>query len=288
MLAYAGLSGDETRARSLQRHRYDPRSSSPRRCREVVGDRDRRQRGGGCRKKLPAQRGVQLPVHPGGHPARGWPAIDAAAGGGDHRPAAGRAWPGRCVAQVLRLAPPRIVYVSCNPATLARDLAMLKRGYEVLEIQPLRHVSAHLSRRSRSHDWQRDDERQGRPIERPWCFHAGLLQAFTSDDPGRRFGRPHGSDHRRWSQPHVELVQAESAAEAQIARRSHGARTSSAFAASGSTTSRRWPPAAPSRRQPSALRSPALPRSARPATTPRPAPAGGSAFSTTWRWRSRR
>jgi 23S rRNA (uracil1939-C5)-methyltransferase len=41
------------------------------------------------------------------------------------------------VEQVLQMAPERIVYVSCNPATLARDLAMLKEHYEVLEIQPV-------------------------------------------------------------------------------------------------------------------------------------------------------
>jgi 23S rRNA (uracil1939-C5)-methyltransferase len=39
--------------------------------------------------------------------------------------------------QVLRLAPERIVYVSCNPATLARDLALLQPHYQALEIQPI-------------------------------------------------------------------------------------------------------------------------------------------------------
>jgi 23S rRNA (uracil1939-C5)-methyltransferase len=50
-------------------------------------------------------------------------------------PRAGMA--GDVVAQVMALAPERIVYVSCNPATLARDLALLKEAYAVLEIQPL-------------------------------------------------------------------------------------------------------------------------------------------------------
>jgi 23S rRNA (uracil1939-C5)-methyltransferase len=41
------------------------------------------------------------------------------------------------VQQVLAMAPGRIVYVSCNPATLARDLVMLKEGYAVQEAQPI-------------------------------------------------------------------------------------------------------------------------------------------------------
>ena len=41
------------------------------------------------------------------------------------------------VKQVLTLAPERIVYVSCNPATLARDLGLMQAQYEVKEVQPV-------------------------------------------------------------------------------------------------------------------------------------------------------
>ncbi|MBW2490944.1 MAG: 23S rRNA (uracil(1939)-C(5))-methyltransferase RlmD [Deltaproteobacteria bacterium] len=41
------------------------------------------------------------------------------------------------VHKILELAPSRIVYVSCNPATMARDFGMLKENYSVLEVQPV-------------------------------------------------------------------------------------------------------------------------------------------------------
>lgn len=43
----------------------------------------------------------------------------------------------RVVERMLALAPERIVYVSCNPGTQARDLALLSADYELSEIQPV-------------------------------------------------------------------------------------------------------------------------------------------------------
>lgn len=41
------------------------------------------------------------------------------------------------VAQLLKLSPSRIVYVSCNSATQARDLALMDETYRVVEVQPV-------------------------------------------------------------------------------------------------------------------------------------------------------
>ena len=38
---------------------------------------------------------------------------------------------------ILRAEPSTIVYVSCNPATQARDLALLDSKYRVIEVQPV-------------------------------------------------------------------------------------------------------------------------------------------------------
>jgi 23S rRNA (uracil1939-C5)-methyltransferase len=62
------------------------------------------------------------------------------------------------LARVMELSAERIVYVSCNPATLARDLEEMSQDYEVIEVQPVDmfphtfHIEAvaKLQRRKRS------------------------------------------------------------------------------------------------------------------------------------------
>ena len=41
------------------------------------------------------------------------------------------------VQQLFELAAPKIVYVSCNSATQARDLALLDTQYQVAKVQPV-------------------------------------------------------------------------------------------------------------------------------------------------------
>ena len=43
----------------------------------------------------------------------------------------------KVVEQLLKLSPPKIVYVSCNSATQARDLALMKEDYSIKTVQPV-------------------------------------------------------------------------------------------------------------------------------------------------------
>ncbi len=42
----------------------------------------------------------------------------------------------KVIDQIMGLLPDRIIYMSCNPATMARDVALLKERYRVAEVQP--------------------------------------------------------------------------------------------------------------------------------------------------------
>jgi 23S rRNA (uracil1939-C5)-methyltransferase len=41
------------------------------------------------------------------------------------------------VEQILKIAPEKVVYVSCNSATQARDLALMKEQYKIVKVQPV-------------------------------------------------------------------------------------------------------------------------------------------------------
>lgn len=43
----------------------------------------------------------------------------------------------KALEQIVHLSPERIIYVSCNPATLARDIELLKEYYTLKEVQPI-------------------------------------------------------------------------------------------------------------------------------------------------------
>lgn len=43
----------------------------------------------------------------------------------------------RVVKQIAKIAPEKIIYVSCNPSTQARDLALLKEDYKIEKLQPV-------------------------------------------------------------------------------------------------------------------------------------------------------
>jgi 23S rRNA (uracil1939-C5)-methyltransferase len=43
----------------------------------------------------------------------------------------------KVVRQILNAGPEKIIYVSCNPATQARDIAIMHEKYDLLKIQPV-------------------------------------------------------------------------------------------------------------------------------------------------------
>jgi len=43
----------------------------------------------------------------------------------------------KVVKQIMKVAPKKVVYVSCNPATQARDLALMMEQYKIEKVQPV-------------------------------------------------------------------------------------------------------------------------------------------------------
>ena len=43
----------------------------------------------------------------------------------------------KVIEQILKITPSRIIYISCNSATQARDIALMNNKYKITKIQPI-------------------------------------------------------------------------------------------------------------------------------------------------------
>ena len=113
-------------------------------------------RASGARRARPAQRAPQRHRQrrvPRRRPRRGAGCRTAAVAAGTLHARAARSAAGsaraRCWPTVARLAPQRLLYISCHPGSLARDLGVLvhEHGFDARGGRRGRHVSAHGARR---------------------------------------------------------------------------------------------------------------------------------------------
>jgi len=44
---------------------------------------------------------------------------------------------GEVIKQIIAASPERVIYISCNPSTQARDIALMSEHYRVVKVQPV-------------------------------------------------------------------------------------------------------------------------------------------------------
>ena len=56
---------------------------------------------------------------------------------GQHKGSPRKGLDNNTIENIMKLNVARVVYISCNPATMVRDLKMMEEKYEIMEVQPV-------------------------------------------------------------------------------------------------------------------------------------------------------
>ena len=82
-----------------------------------------------------------------------------------------------------------MIYVSCNPATLAKDLGVLKKEYRIVKIQPVDMFSQTPHVESVTLLVRNDDYRPRRRFDDRKDGDFKPRRRFNDDKPNRRYGK---------------------------------------------------------------------------------------------------